>query len=105
MLSFLFHFLLQKPRCAQAIREEVDEICGGEPVEFAHLQKLKYIDAALKETLRLKSTAPAFTVSSLAETDVLAGEYEVQKGTPILVILDALHRDPNVWGEDAEDFK
>jgi cytochrome P450/NADPH-cytochrome P450 reductase len=105
MLSFLFHFLLKHPTDAQAIREEVDKVCGSEAVRFEDLNKLEYIDAALKETLRLKSTAPAFTVSPIAESELLDGRFEVKKGTPILVILDALHRDPAVWGNDAEEFK
>ncbi len=47
---------------------------------FEHLAKLEYIDAALKETLRLKSTAPAFSVTPIQDTEVLAGKYEVEEG-------------------------
>ena len=83
----------------------MDKICGDEPIKFEHLNKLEYIDAALKETLRLKSTAPAFTVSAKADTELLDGKFEVKKGDPIVVVLDALHRDPLVWGNDAEEFK
>jgi cytochrome P450/NADPH-cytochrome P450 reductase len=105
MLSFLFHYLLQHPRCAQAIRQEVDAICGSAPVEFAQLQKLKYVDAALKETLRLKSTAPGFGVTPIKDTELLGGVYEVKRGTSLAIVLDALHRDPEVWGDDADDFR
>lgn len=105
MLSFLFYSLLKDPRATAEIRKEVDSVCGSEPVKFEQLQKLKYIDAALKETLRLKSTAPAFTVAPIDKDEVLAGQYRIPKNTSIFVILDALHRDPAVWGDDAEDFK
>jgi len=27
------------------------------------------------------------------------------EGTPIRVLLDQVHRDPKVWGPDAEEFK
>lgn len=97
--------MLKNPSRAAAIREEVDRVCGAEPIRFEHLAKLEYIDAALKETLRLKSTAPAFSVTPIKETEVLAGKYEVKKGNPIMVVLDALHRDPAVWGDDAEAFR
>ena len=104
MLSFLFHYLLKTPRAYQAIREEVDRVCGDESVQYEHLQQFKYIDAALKETLRLKSTAPAWTVA--AKTDeVIGGCYHIDKGQPIVIVLDALHRDPKVWGDDVEDFR
>jgi cytochrome P450/NADPH-cytochrome P450 reductase len=105
MLSFLFHYLLRDPRATAAIRKEVDTVCGSEPVKFEHLQKLKYIDAALKETLRLKSTAPAFTLAPIEKDEIIGGKYVVPKDTAINVILDALHRDPAVWGDDAEEFR
>ena len=105
MLSFLFHYLLRDPRATAAIRKEVDTVCGSEPVKFEHLQKLKYIDAALKETLRLKSTAPAFTLAPIDKDEVIRGKYVIPKDTAVNVILDALHRDPAVWGDDAEEFR
>jgi len=105
MLSFLFYYLLRDPRATAAIRKEVDGVCGSGPVKFEHLQKLKYIDAALKETLRLKSTAPAFTVAPIDKDEIIGGQYRIPKGTSINVILDSLHRDSAVWGEDAEEFR
>lgn len=105
MLSFLFYRLLQTPRAYQAIRSEVDTVCGNESVKFEHLQKLKYIDAALKETLRLNPTAPAWTVCPKKDETLLDGKYEVKQGQPIMIVLDALHKDPSVWGDDAEEFR
>lgn len=83
----------------------MDRICGAEPITFAQLSKLEYIDAALKETLRLKPTAPAFTVEPIAEEETLPGGYKVKRGYPILIALEALHTDPSVWGEDAYAFR
>lgn len=82
----------------------MDEICGSESIRYEHLQKFKYIDAALKEALRLKSTAPAWTVASKKD-EVIGGCYKVEKGQPISIVLDALHRDPVVWGDDVEEFR
>lgn len=87
-----------------AIRAEVDEICGSDSVRYEHLQKFKYIDAALKETLRLKSTAPAWSVAAKKD-ELMGGCYKVEKGQPIMIVLDALHRDPAVWGDDVEEFR
>jgi cytochrome P450/NADPH-cytochrome P450 reductase len=105
LLSFLFHYLLQTPRSVQAIREEVDRLCGDQPVKFEQLQKLEYLDAALKETLRLKSTAPAFGVTPKNGDEIIGGKYKIEKGQNVMIVLDALHLDPKVWGDDAEEFR
>ncbi|KAJ9114037.1 hypothetical protein QFC22_005857 [Naganishia vaughanmartiniae] len=105
MLSFLFYWLLKTPRAYQAIRSEVDAVCGSEPVKVEHLQKLKYIDASLKEALRLHATAPGWTVAPIKDELLLGGKYMVKQGQPMMVVLDSLHRDPAVWGEDAEEFR
>lgn len=105
MLSFLFHYLLQTPASLKAIRDEVDRVCGDQPVKFEQLSKLEYIDAALKEALRLKSTAPAFGVTPKSEDQIIGGKYKIPMGQAVMVVLDALHLDPKVWGEDAERFR
>jgi cytochrome P450/NADPH-cytochrome P450 reductase len=105
MLSFLFHYLLSTPRAYQAIRREVDEVCGSGPVELQHLSKLKYLDAALKETLRLQPTAPVWTVAPFKDEVICDGKYLLKAEQPVGVLLHSLHRDPSVWGDDVEDFR
>jgi len=104
-LSFLFHYLLATPRAYHAVREEVDRICGDKPIEFEQLQKLEYVDAALKEALRLKATAPGFSVTPKDKDEIIGGKYLIRKGQFVMVILDALHTDPKVWGNDAQEFR
>jgi cytochrome P450/NADPH-cytochrome P450 reductase len=105
LLSFLFHYLLATPRAYHAIREEVDRICGDKPIKFEQIQKLEYVDAALKEALRLKATAPGFSVTPKDKDEIIGGKYLIPKGQHVMVILDSLHTDPKVWGDDAEEFK
>jgi cytochrome P450/NADPH-cytochrome P450 reductase len=105
LLSFLFHYLLQSPTSLQKIRQEIDQVCGDQPVRFEQLQKLEYVDAALKETLRLKSTAPAFGVTPKNGDEMRGGKYRVPEGQNVMIVLDALHLDPKVWGEDAATFR
>lgn len=59
----------------------------------------------MKETLRLQPTAPAWTVTPIKDTTLDHGKYAVKQGQPICIVLHALHRDPAVWGPDAEAFK
>lgn len=39
------------------------------------------------------------------EDTILGGKYECKKGVPIVAVLPKVHRDPVVWGEDAEEFR
>lgn len=58
----------------------------------------------LRETLRQCAPIPAFNVEPLEDT-TLAGKYPVKKGDPIVAYLTKAHRDPAVFGEDADEFR
>jgi cytochrome P450 / NADPH-cytochrome P450 reductase len=64
---------------------------------------LRYVSQVLKETLRLWPTAPAFTRHAYEDT-ALFGKYQVGKQDSLMVLTPMLHRDPKIWGEDAETF-
>ncbi|CAM4841106.1 unnamed protein product, partial [Rotaria magnacalcarata] len=61
LLSFTMYYLLKNPHALQKAREEADQY---NEITVDKLSKLKYIDAVLKETLRLQPTAPFFTVQT-----------------------------------------
>lgn len=73
------------------------------------MSKLPYIEACLRETLRLTPTAPAFALQmrldSTEDHDILGGKYEVKKGQAIIALLPQIHCDPAVYGDDADAFK
>ena len=72
------------------------------------MSKLPYIEACLRETLRLTPTAPAITVQALPDTSrtaiIIGGRYEIKAGQPIVCLLPKIHRDPAVYGDNAEAF-
>lgn len=90
------------------MQEEVDSVIGMHtPVTMEHLDKLKYVDAVLKETLRLQPIASGYSLKLKEGVDetVIGGKYKITKGMTIQVCLPALHTDPKVWGDDANEFK
>ncbi|KAL0942749.1 fum6p [Colletotrichum truncatum] len=106
LLSFAFYYLLANPEKMRKARAEVDAVLSeGEPMGLKHLPKLQYLDAILKETIRLQSPAPGFHLRPLKDGEVLGGKYVVNKKDPIVIVLHQLHRDPAVWGDDAEQFR
>lgn len=104
MLSFVFYYLLKNPAAYQRAQEEVDKVIGSGPITVEHMTKLPYINAILRETLRLTPTAPLIALQPLKD-EVLGGKYHIPKGEPLVALLPMIHRDPLVWGEDAEEWK
>lgn len=111
MLSFLFYFLLKNPVAYKKAQEEVDTVIGRRKITVEDLSKLPYINAIMRETLRLRPTAPLIAVhahptKNKEEPVVLGnGKYVLNKDEPIAIILSKLHRDPEVYGPDADEFK
>ncbi|KAF5001118.1 hypothetical protein FGRMN_1229 [Fusarium graminum] len=104
LLSFLFYELLDSPKAMNRLVKEIDEVIGKEQVSLNHLSKLPYLEACLRETLRLHPTAPAFTLQAKGD-QILGGEYTVKDGEVASILLSRVHRDPDVYGSDAEEFR
>ncbi|MGV9842315.1 cytochrome P450 [Streptomyces fungicidicus] len=103
-LSFALHYLSRHPDVAARARAEVDRVWGdGEAPGYEQVARLRYVRRVLDESLRLWPTAPAFAREARADT-VLGGEHPMRRGAWTLVLTPMLHRDPEVWGADAERF-
>ncbi|PWI13802.1 cytochrome P450 [Streptomyces sp. Act143] len=103
-LSFALHYLSRHPDVAARARAEVDRVWGDAEVPgYDQVAKLRYVRRVLDESLRLWPTAPAFAREAREDT-VLAGQHPMRRGAWTLVLTPMLHRDPEVWGADAERF-
>ncbi|MEU6089362.1 cytochrome P450 [Streptomyces sp. NPDC047085] len=103
-LSFALYYLARHPEIAARARAEVDRVWGDTPAPgYDQVARLRYLRRVLDESLRLWPTAPAYAREARHDT-VLAGEHPMRRGAWTLVLLPLLHRDPEVWGEDAERF-
>ena len=96
MLSFLFHSLLENPQAYTKLQEEIDTVIGQGPVTFEHMSKLPYLEACLRETLRLYPTAPALILAAKGDQIVGDGRWTIKGGENIILLLDKMHRDPEV---------
>jgi cytochrome P450 len=103
-LSFALHYLARHPEIAAKAAAEVDRVWGDTPAPgYDQVAKLRYMRRVLDESLRLWPTAPAFAREARQDT-VLAGRHPMRRGAWALVLTPMLHRDPEVWGPDAESF-
>jgi cytochrome P450/NADPH-cytochrome P450 reductase len=109
LLSFAMLNLLQTESAYRAAQQEVDTVFGTGPVQIEQLKKLDYLNAVLRETLRLTPTATAMSKSAnpkfQGQATLGQGRYSVEPSTRILALLGTTQRDPKVYGEDANKFK
>ncbi|GMG29364.1 unnamed protein product [Aspergillus oryzae] len=104
LLSFAVYYLLTTPDAMAKAAHEVDDVVGDQELTIEHLSMLKYLNAILRETLRLMPTAPGFSVTPY-KPEIIGGKYEVKPGDSLDVFLAAVHRDPAVYGSDADEFR
>lgn len=111
MLSFMFYYLLKTPSAYQKLQEEVDRVLERRKVTVDDLSKFPYLTAVMRETLRLKPTAPMIGMHAHPEKNkedpvtLGGGKYVLHKNEPIVLILGKMQRDPKVYGEDADEFR
>lgn len=108
-LSGLFYHLMTHPRVLAKLKEEIADLTAkgqlSERPTFKESQQLTYFDAVVKESLRLHSAVglPLWRVVPEGGVEV-AGEF-LPAGTEIGINAWVAHRNKNVWGHDAEEFR
>nr|XP_028957184.1 cytochrome P450 714A1-like [Malus domestica] len=107
--SWTLMLLALHPKWQERIRAEISEVCGGDD-QLHHclkdtdkLNKLKTLTMVIQESLRFY--APSVLVSREALEKVRLGDLDVPKGVHIWTFIPTLHRDPENWGPDADEFK
>ena len=88
--------LINHPTIMEKAREEIDSIVGkNRLVQEPDIANLPYLQAILKETLRLHPTGPMIPRES-TESCTING-YEIPARTRLFVNVWAINRDPNYW--------
>nr|ANY58147.1 putative CYP719 [synthetic construct] len=91
-------YLIHDQKIQQKVYDEVSEFGRKEMVTIEEVSKLKYVNAVVKEIIRMKPIAP-LAVPHQADRDSKLMGIQVKKGTPVLVNLYAMHYDPSIWIE------
>ncbi|KAK3029415.1 hypothetical protein RJ639_039759 [Escallonia herrerae] len=101
-MTWALSLLLNHRKALQEAQEEIDFHVGQERwVEESDIKNLVYLQAVVKETMRLYPAGPLSVPREAMEDCYVAGYY-VPKGTRLLVNIWKLHRDPNIWTNPCE---
>ncbi|KAI0643934.1 cytochrome P450 [Trametes meyenii] len=114
--TWCLYALTQAPDVQTKLRAELLSVASNAPT-MDELNALPYLDAVVRETLRLHAPVPT-TVRVATRDDVIpVGEpfvdrngkvqdsIRISEGTPIFIPILSLNRSKKLWGEDALEFK
>ncbi|XP_010264712.1 PREDICTED: cytochrome P450 CYP82D47-like [Nelumbo nucifera] len=101
-LTWALSLLVNNQEVLKRVQDELDRHVGKDRnVEESDMKKLEYLQAVVKEALRLYPPAPLSGPHEAMEECTVAG-YHVPVGTRILVNLSKIQRDPRVWSDPLE---
>ncbi|RDX72290.1 Flavonoid 3',5'-hydroxylase, partial [Mucuna pruriens] len=101
-IEFAIAEMMFNPEIMKRVHEELEVVVGKDNmVEEFHIHKLSYLQAVMKETLRLHPVLPLLIPHCPSETTTVGG-YTIPKGTRVFVNVWAIHRDPSIWEKPLE---
>ncbi|XVE86005.1 hypothetical protein DITRI_Ditri18aG0001200 [Diplodiscus trichospermus] len=101
--SWCIMLLALHPEWQSRVRTEVAEVCGDSLPDADSVSRLKTLTMVIQEALRLYP--PAAFVSREALEEMQLGNVTIPKGVCLWTLIPTLHRDPEIWGSDANEFK
>ena len=96
-LAWVFREVLERPDVVAAIRAEVFRVTCGAPVATEHLAQLEYVDAVIRESLRLCTIVPF--VTRLTKRPFTADGREYPPGVHLCPCIHLVHLDPELYPE------
>ncbi|CAL2051701.1 unnamed protein product [Caenorhabditis brenneri] len=103
-LGYAAYLLAKNPKKMEIAQEEINEFVGENVVTYNDTRNLSYVEAVIKEALRLYPVGYFACSRTCTETTTLGG-IRVEKGTQVEVDMIAVHKDIELWGENVNDFE
>ena len=102
-LSWAFERILSLPDVERRIREELNTVVGSGTMTAAHLSQMEYLDAVVKESLRIRPIMPVGGARLVKRTFAIGG-HEIPPGAIVVNAMYLLHRRQDLYPEP-DEFK
>merc|ERR1712039_492525 len=96
--------IAQHPTVEERILQEAREVCGDGPLSYEMINRLDYVEAVIREGLRLHPSVPLDFKSVIAD-DTLPNGTWVSRGSSVAYSTYSMGRSTRIWGEDAAEFR
>ncbi|GAA6020392.1 hypothetical protein JCM10207_002092 [Rhodosporidiobolus poonsookiae] len=118
-VSWALYYFCRTPRVHDKLREEVRAAQADGELDWTAIDKLEYLDAVVHEILRFEPVAPTARreattddvlplskpVQSATDPSKSISSVPIKKGQQLFLPVYAVHRNPDVYGEDADEFR
>ncbi|KAL0707823.1 hypothetical protein Bca4012_074249 [Brassica carinata] len=95
--------IIKKPIIFERLRQEMDSVVGKTRlIQETDLPRLPYLQAVVKETLRLHPPVPL--ALRMFEEECKVGSFHIPEKITLVLNVYAVMRDPNFW-QDPDEFK
>ncbi|MED6185232.1 hypothetical protein PIB30_055051 [Stylosanthes scabra] len=94
--------LIKHPRVMRKLQMELESVVGmNRIVEESDLDKLKYLDMVIKESMRIHPVGPLLIPHQSME-DCMVGDFFIPKNSRVIINVWTIMRDPSAWTEPEE---
>lgn len=98
-----FMFMAGQDTSAKLLGNVIRYICDVPGLQKKIREDRSLIPDVIEEVLRLEGSTKA--TQRLAIRDTKIGDFTVEAGTQVMLGISGANRDPNYWGNDANEFK
>jgi cytochrome P450 len=98
-LCWLLAAILSDRDVQRRLEDELRAVVGGGPLMAEHLPRLRYVDAAVRESLRLYPVSALIGMSRKLAAPMALGGYELPAGASVIPLDYAVHRRPDLYPE------
>ena len=106
-LQAFVYFMIRHPDAWQRARAEMDAVGVGindRVVSYADAQKLPFLQACIKEAVRVFGPAPMGLPRVAPKGGLTIGDRTIPEGTTVSISVWVIHHSKEIWGPDAREF-